>query len=284
MLEYIKIINHDYAGVLSLVSSLVMVIVTIIYVIHTKQQAIYAKESVNLVAKQIKTSKQPCIVPLVTNSTGYAFDATDFTRIQLGFSISLKNVGDAPAINIYSLADIELQCSLDAATNKKNLSAALLPHYVQAISVGEETIINIHFETDEVKSLVKELKNTMNMNWERLKTNPSHHHYTGALLIIRVFFKNTMGQWFESKISYEIPWLEYKKPPKRKTNNLNENTIPPKQIHQGDEFKAVLVSNHLAPFSSKMTTGENVVTILRQYIDDSPWLEDAVKLEFSSLD
>ena len=32
MLEFIKIINSDYAGVLSLLSSLIMVVVTIIYV------------------------------------------------------------------------------------------------------------------------------------------------------------------------------------------------------------------------------------------------------------
>ena len=52
MLEFIKIINSDYAGVLSLLSSLIMVVVTIIYVGHTKRQANYAKESAELVAKQ----------------------------------------------------------------------------------------------------------------------------------------------------------------------------------------------------------------------------------------
>lgn len=67
MLEFIKIINSDYAGVLSLLSSLIMVVVTIIYVGHTKRQANYAKESAELVAKQMKIDKQPCIVPYVTD-------------------------------------------------------------------------------------------------------------------------------------------------------------------------------------------------------------------------
>lgn len=284
MLELVKIINHDFSGVLSLLSSLIMVIVTIIYVRHAKRQADYAKESVDLITQQIKTDKQPCIVPSVTDSDGYAFDATDYTRIQLGFDINLKNVGDAPAINIYTLADIELQMALEESGNKKVLSAALLPYFVQALSSGGETTINIHFETDEVNSLVQELSETMEMNWERIKTNPSHHPYRGALLIIRALFKNTMGQWCESVISYEIPWLKYRNPPKRKTKNLNENTIPPKQIREGDEFKAVLLSNHLAPFSYKMTTDKHVKTLLNQYIDDSPWLAESVKLEFSSLD
>lgn len=74
MLEFIKIINSGYAGVLSLLSSLIMVVVTIIYVGHTKRQANYAKESAELVAKQMKIDKQPCIVPYVTDSCGSAWD------------------------------------------------------------------------------------------------------------------------------------------------------------------------------------------------------------------
>lgn len=101
MLEFIKIINSDYAGVLSLLSSLIMVVVTIIYVGHTKRQANYAKESAELVAKQMKIDKQPCIVPYVTDSCGSAWDTMDYTRMQLVFTIKLRNVGDSPAINVY---------------------------------------------------------------------------------------------------------------------------------------------------------------------------------------
>ena len=59
MLDFIKTINSDYSGVLSLLSSLIMVVITIIYVGHTKRQANYAKRSVELVAEQMKTDKQP---------------------------------------------------------------------------------------------------------------------------------------------------------------------------------------------------------------------------------
>ena len=184
MLEFIKIINSDYAGVLSLLSSLIMVVVTIIYVGHTKRQANYAKESAELVAKQMKIDKQPCIVPYVTDSYGSAWDTTDYIRMQLGFTIKLRNVGDSPAINVYTLADIELQFSEDSAGNKKLLPASLLPGFTQALSAEEETDINIHFETSEVKALICELRKASEKNWERLRTNPSHHHYTGAKLII----------------------------------------------------------------------------------------------------
>ena len=277
MLEFIKSINSDYAGVLSLLSSLVMVIVTIIYVRHTKRQAYYAKESAELVAKQIKTDKQPCVVPLVIDSYGSAWDASDYTRIQLGFTIKLKNVGNSPAINVYTLADFELQFIKDSDGNKKLLPAALLPGFIQALSAEEETEINIHFETAEIKELICELRKTAEKNWERLRTNPSHNHYNGANLKIRVFFKNLMGQWCESTISYEIPWLVFKNPPPQKTHNLNENTIPPKEIHEGDEFKAVLSSHHIAPFVFAMTTEERVTDLLQKYLDESPWLLTILK-------
>lgn len=281
MLEIIKMINSDYAGVLSLLSSVIMVIVTIIYVGYTKRQANYAKESVELVAKQMKTEKQPCIVPHVVDSNGVAFDATEDTRIQLGFEVNLKNVGDAPAINIYTLADIELQFTNDTDGDKELLSAALLPKFVQALSVGEETKIHVHFETAEVKAMVKELRKAMDKNWERLRTVPTHHHYTGANLIIRVLFKNIMGQWGESAITYEIPWLAFKDPPLQKTHNLNENTIPPKRIREGDEFKAVLSSPHIAPFSFEMMDNKKVKAILETYTDESPWLNSILEKDFT---
>ena len=281
MLEFLKSINSDYAGVLSLLSSLIMVVITIIYVGHTKRQANYTKESAELVAKQIKIDKQPCIVPFVTDSYGSAFDATDYTRMQLGFTIKLRNVGDSPAINVYTLADIELQFTEDSDGNKKLLPASLLPEFVQALSAKEETEINIHFETSEIKALIGELKKESEKNWERLRTNPSQHHYTGAKLIVRVFFKNLMGQWCESIISYEIAWLEYKNPPPQTTHNLNENTIPPNEIHEGDEFKAVLSSNRIAPFVFEMTNEEYVTDLLQKYIDESPWLSTVLKEKYT---
>ena len=194
MLNFIKTINSDYAGVLSLLSSLAMIVVTVIYVTQTKRQANYAKKSAELVAEQIKTDKQPCIVPNVTDSHGSAFGASDYTRIQLEFKIDLKNVGDAPAINIYTFAELELQFTSDTYGKKALLSAALLPRFVQALSGGEKEIVGVHFETFEVKALARELAKAYEMNTERIEKNPSQHPYIGAKLIVRVLFKNLMGQ------------------------------------------------------------------------------------------
>lgn len=70
MLEFIKIINSDYAGVLSLLSSLIMVVVTIIYVGHTKRQANYASmivefSEISALTVIWRTQLAPCISPYV---------------------------------------------------------------------------------------------------------------------------------------------------------------------------------------------------------------------------
>ena len=149
--------------------------------------------------------------------------------------------------------------------------------FTQALSAEDETEINIHFETSEIKALIRELSKASEKNWERLRTSPSQNHYVGAKLIVRVFFKNLMGQWCESTISHEIAWLEYKNPPPQKTHNLNEKTIPPKKIREGDEFKAVLSSHLIAPFKFAMTTDEQVNNVLQKYIGESPWLSTVLK-------
>ena len=51
----------------------------------------------------------------------------------------------------------------------------------------------------------------------------------------------------------------------------------PTEIREGDEFKAVLSSHHIAPFVFAMTTDEHVVDVLQGYTDESPWLSAALK-------
>lgn len=277
MLEVIKDINTNYASILSCISSLIMVVVTIIYVSHTKRQANYAKESAELVAQQIRIDKQPCIVPHITESYGTAFNATEYTRIQLGFGIDLENIGDAPAINVFTIAEIELQFTQDAHGNKKRLSASLLPDYVSAIAANQRENTSLHFETKEVHTLVSELQIAMNKNQERIVRTPTHPAYWGAQICIRIFYRNAVGQWSESSLSREIAWLRYKNPPENKTRNINENTIPPRDIKEGDIFEAVLISPKYAPFQYKMVTESYVNDTLSLYHKDSSIWETAFK-------
>lgn len=109
MLSYLQNINNNYSGLLTFFTSVIMVAVTIIYVSYTKKQADYAKKSLEAVITQMRTEKQPCIVPSIIDSYGSAYNARDYLRKQLSFKIKLDNCGDAPATNIFSFAFFELQ-------------------------------------------------------------------------------------------------------------------------------------------------------------------------------
>ena len=52
--------------------------------------------------------------------------------------------------------------------------------FTQALSAEDETEINIHLETSEIKALIRELSKASEKNWERLRTSPSQNHYVGA--------------------------------------------------------------------------------------------------------
>lgn len=272
MLEFIKTINSDYAGVFSLISSLIMVVVTIIYVGHTKQQADSAKDSVKLITEQMKKEKQPCVIPYIMESYGTAFDANNYTRVQLTFDINLRNVGDAPAINVYTLAEFELQFQKDKAGNKKRLSAALLPRFVQSLSAGEEEKIHVWFETDEIRNLIIDLAKAEELNIERIKNNPHQNPFTGGTLVVRILFKNIMGQWCESTLSHDIAWLKFTKTSFKDRKKVGESIISINQVYVGDEMEAVLTARHLAPFDYRMIDDEYVKDVLSDYGNDNPWI------------
>ena len=127
MLDFLKEINNDYASVLTLLSSIIMIFVTIVYVKQTMKQAKYAKESAELVAKQIKIDKQPCVIPEITDSHGGAYGTSTNTRIQLSFKINLKNIGNSPAINVFTISYIELSFQKDK--NERYTGTVLLYHF-----------------------------------------------------------------------------------------------------------------------------------------------------------
>lgn len=276
-MEFLQNINNNYAAVLSLITSVLMVIVTIVYVLYTKKQADYSKKSLETVITQIKVEKQPCIVPSIIDSYGSAFKASDHTRMQLAFTIRLDNCGDAPATNIFTFAFIELQNIRKEKDEKILLKGSLLPDTVHAIVKEDSITTSLHFETREIKLLLDDLSSSMDKNWERLKTNPYLCHIHGPNIIIKVFYRNIMGQWYTSSLTKEIAWLDYIEPKARKTHNLNENTIPPKTIKEGDEYKTVLVSDKLAPFSYHMTDEETVKKYIKLCEPDNPWVDEIIK-------
>ena len=247
MTEFLQKINTDYSGVLTLFTSIIMVIVTIIYVAYTKKQAYYAQKSVDAVMTQMKVEKQPCIVPSIIDSHGTAFRTTKSLRMQLRFIVKLDNCGDAPATNIFTFAFIDLQNMKDRNGDNIILIGSLLPDVVHAIMSGQTSTSSLLFETKEIDLLIKDLSATMNKNWEILSTNPSQEHIHGPNLIIKSFYRNIMGQWFTSTLRTEIAWLDYMDKTEKKSNNLNNLIVKEKmkELTKLKEIKSIYEKNIL---------------------------------------
>jgi hypothetical protein len=277
-LQLLKTINDNYANVFSFLATVVMIIITAIYVVFTKRQADCSKESNETLQEQFKQQNQPCIVPTVQDTNGVAFDTGTYIRVQFSVDILLKNVGNAPAIMTFTTAEFELQNTIMKNKQKKVIDAAHSPDYVQCVEAQGSQNVNIVFETEEINLLWKDLSITLNKNWKRVKNDPSRQPYMGTNLIIHTFYRNLLGQWYESSISREIGWLVNEKPRPNKTGNINENTYPPHEIACGTKFKAQLNSPHMAPLVFHLVSDEYVNSKLQNYKADNPWIGLPVQL------
>lgn len=234
----------------------ITVITAIFSLIYTGIQVRYTEQSVEQIYKQIKTEKQPCVVPKVVDSSGEAFDTGSYTRVQLQFDLEMENVGDAPALNVFVLSSIRLNLSSDSEFEKQYLLASLLPGYIQALKGDNKEKNSIHYETQEVEGLLQGLDKANKKNIERIKNNPSHWPYVGATLIVQVIYKNIMGQWCESVMQQDIADLRYRKSNNFLTDDMCNNKVGCDALQKNKKFYAILVRPQFVPFTHKLITEE----------------------------
>lgn len=99
----------------------------------------------------------------------------------------------------------------------------------------------------------------------RLRTNSYHPPYRGTVLVIETYYRNVLGQWFKNTIRQEILWLNDKHAAPRKTNDINENTIPPRLLEQDTEFELQLVSPRLSVLSTELINSTVIEEKLEKY-------------------
>ena len=113
--------------------------------------------------------------------------------------------------------------------------------------------------------LVEDLRISHEKNVQRLIDNPSRMHYRGTILVVEIYYKNILGQWFKNIIRKEICWLNDKNAPPRKTHNINENTIPPCPLNDDTEFELNLISPRLSIYSTNLAEASEIEDKLKQY-------------------
>ena len=102
----------------------------------------------------------------------------------------------------------------------------------------------------------------------RLRTNPYKHPYRGTVLVVEVYYKNLLGQWFKNTLKQQICWLVDVNASQRKTENLNENTIPPCLLGRDTDFTLQLVSSKFSPAGIELVGIDEVQEKLDPYQEE----------------
>lgn len=265
-MEKIEFLNQ-YANLLSFFSSLLMLIVTAVYVYFTRRQAKSASDSFFESITQFRESKQPCLIPTVKSVSGSAFDTSTDIRIQFSFDYELENIGDSPALSVYTIAKMHLKYSKDS-----EVVAHLMPKYKHFVQVQSKEASNFHFETNEFRSILEDIQISSVKNRKRIETNPSQTPFSGPILQISIYYKNLIGQWYVTHLEQElldVRRLVTEKGEIRKKGEVLEYTCDQKiegqNINDGDRLKGYMINPAYSHLTHSKITEHEVQNILNRY-------------------
>lgn len=262
ILEYME----GHAGVLGLISSICMLIVTTVYAIIMWWQARYTKQTLMESIRQSREEKQPYVVPKIDSVTGGAFDTTKYIRVQLHFHYSLENVGDSSAVTLYTFLYAKLQYRPD----DKMVYAHLMPEYIHSLRVGQKEEDILHFETNEFRDIIEDLEICSVKNTKRVETDATVTPYQGPIIILRCLYMNMMGQWFESVLEQELLCVTKKELSDESQEKDNEETIFHKEsswvtnndIADGDSYEGSMINPSYSILSRRMVDYDYVQKVL----------------------
>ena len=241
--EYVE----SHAGLLSTISSVCMLIVTAIYAVITWWQVRYSKQAVIESAKHNKEEKQPFIVPVISSISGSAFDTSSYLRVQLQYNFTLENVGDSPAVTVYTFLYVKLQ----NADSENVLYSHLMPAYLHSLSIGKQQECSLHLETTEFRSLISDLEICYTKNLIRIATDPSVPSFPGPIVVLRCIYMNMMGQWFETVLEHEMFGVYKSRADSTISICINDDSdrVTNENVVDGDKYEGMMIN----PSYSKLT-------------------------------
>lgn len=267
LLELLKALNEDYANLLNAFAALLLMIITFGYAKVTKRQMVISEKSVHEMQKQLRLEQQPVIV--IDRIETYGTEVfTESGRRQLSVHIFISNVGNAPALSLYVFSHFELQHILNENGDNKKVNMYYLPDHLNYLDNKGACETSVRYEEHEIDFLVKDLFIAHKKNMNRLAVNPSQPAYKGTTLCIEVYYKNLLNQWFCLEYKTNIVWLEDINAEERKTNDINENTIPPCNLTERTRFKLRLTSMLLSASNHRMIQDHEIYEKLEQYSEE----------------
>ncbi|AEG18279.1 hypothetical protein [Methanobacterium paludis] len=225
-----------YSGLLSFISSIILVVVTGIYVYFTKKIMDTSIRQSNLVSN-----------PVVGIKLGNMGISTVFgpSRRNMDIGLNLTNVGNAPAIEV--LVDAEIEYQYTNINGEKIIPARFEPSSIPFIRPGEEVLEenqhNPTFGNTCIAHLFDDKRENSRLNIHRIENNPRKYPYPHSILRVYIYYRNNLGQYFES--TYETQFdvgnsirkagepLDFIPPADDETCELRQIFIPRPIFHSG---------------------------------------------------
>lgn len=254
--------------VLTFLTSLFMLVITVIYVYFTAKQTSISVNALQESVKQFKEAKQPCIIPYIKKVSGCAFDTTKYLRIQLGFDFQLTNVGDSPAISIYSIALMRMRHS----SGEKEVCAHLMPKYIHSLSIQETKDNQLHFETAEFRDIMEDLEISYVKNMKRIETDPRVSPFRGPSFQLIILYKNLSGQWYRT--SFEQDLLDIKRKAEKNTDSdehareVDTEDISNRDITDGDRLVGRMINPAYSHLNQEKISSKDVEELINKYSDE----------------
>ena len=216
-------------SVVSLAATIVLVIITGIYVYLTKR-------ILDSTVRQSKLVSNPVIgIRLGHMEISKVYGPS---RRNLSIGLDLTNLGNAPAIEVLVDAEIILQYS--NIRGEKVIPARFEPSSIPFIRPGEEILEDSshdpNFGNTCITHLIDDFRECNRLNIHRIETDPTKESYNASRLRVCVYYRNNIGQYFES--SYET-YLHIGKTPEGKipeddeTAELSQIYVPRPKFHAG---------------------------------------------------
>lgn len=256
---------NSYSGLLSIAVAVITAGITLVYVIFTYKQMKAAQSSSEAAIQQIKLNNQPCVIYEEINTFGTA--CFSGSRRQLSVEVNLENVGDSPAISVYTFSKLQLFRLRELDSEVKMYSE---PDYIPVIKAGDKVLSHIHYEEDEIDCLVDALRISHADNMKRVELSPTETPFKGAELVLEIYYKNIMGQWFKNVRHTEIAWLI----DRNSTVSINDDDycfsalIPPQTLKPTTEFELQLIAPRFALSDIKPIEEKEVLEMLRPYQEE----------------
>jgi hypothetical protein len=213
-------------------ATVVLVVVTCVYVYLTRRL-------LDSAVQQARLASNPVIGITITSM----YIGSEFGPRRRNFNVEVKltNVGNAPAIEVLLDAEIILQYS--AIDGEDAIPSRFEPSSIAFLRPGEEVednFTNCNFGDRCITHLFDDFREYDRLNTLRIETDPSQPAHPFSELVIYVYYKNNLGQYFASKYQTHLGLDEI--PPADGTADLRQIYVPRPEFHAGPTTEQAVAS------------------------------------------